>query len=205
MRIDLFVNFHDLIADIQITLIRVLLWSFVSWVGGISVGLFLKRFNTAYKIALYPVNFVKQISPFAWMPLAIIICGLGESSIAFVLIISMLLPSILMTVDLLKSLSKEVIEEAKLAGAHGWDLIWHIELPLATTALINQYRFLWSIGWNTVIAAEMLGVSKGLGFRLLDYRYLLAYKEMLVYIFVIGFIGIISDAMFRKIASIFEG
>ncbi len=198
-------NYTDIISDLRITLIRVLIWSVLSWLSGIGLGLFLKRFNGLYLISLIPINFVKQISPFAWLPLAIMICGLGEGAIGLVLGISMLLPSILLTIDLLNSLSREVIEEAKLAGAHGWSLIWHIELPLAGVGLINQYRLLWSIGWNTVIAAEMLGVSKGLGFRLLDYRYLLAYKEMLIYICIIGLIGIISDSIFRKIATFFEG
>jgi NitT/TauT family transport system permease protein len=58
---------------------------------------------------------------------------------------------------------------------------------------------MWAVGWSTVIAAEMLGVSSGLGFRLLDFRYLLAYPQMLFYMLVIGLIGVVSDLAFKKL------
>jgi ABC-type nitrate/sulfonate/bicarbonate transport system permease component len=197
-------NFNDLCSDIIISLSRVLFWTLISFLFGIIAGLGLKKYKLIYKLLIHPINFIKQISPFAWMPLAIIIFGISELSVGFVLLISMILPSALLTLDLLNSLSKEVIEEAKSAGAHGWDLFWHIELPLARLGLINQSRLLWSIGWNTLIAAEMLGVSKGLGFRLLDFRYLLAYKEMLIYIAIIGFIGIVTDYLLVKISNNYQ-
>lgn len=197
-------NFEILLSDIIITLARVITSSLLAWFLGLCIALLLKRFKLLEHLLIHPINFIKQISPFAWMPVSIMLFGLGEVSIAMVMLISMLLPGILLSLDMFRSLPKEIIEEAHSAGAHGRSLIWHIELPLCASALINQYRFLWAIGWNTVIAAEMLGVSQGLGFRLLDYRYLLAYKEMMIYILIIGLIGIISDYWLRKFAQYFE-
>jgi len=49
------------------------------------------------------------------------------------------------------------------------------------------------VGWTALIAAEMLGVKSGLGYRLLDFRYLLRYREMLAYIALIGGIGLLAD------------
>ncbi len=204
MRIVSSVNFDILLNDLYVTLARVLVSSLLAWLLGLCFALLLKRVRLLEHLFIHPINFIKQISPFAWMPVSIMLFGLGEYSIAMVMLISMLLPGILLSLDMFRTLPKEIIEEAHSAGAHGASLIWHIELPLCASALIHQYRFLWTIGWNTVIAAEMLGVSQGLGFRLLDYRYLLAYKEMMIYILIIGLVGIISDYWLRRFAQNFE-
>jgi len=46
----------------------------------------------------------------------------------------------------------------------------------------------------------MLGVSNGMGYRLLDFRYLLKYPEMLIYFIIMGFIGVIIDSLIKKMA-----
>lgn len=191
---------QQILSDSLITTFRVLIWSLIAWVGGIAVGILFRNHHTLYKILIHPINFIKQISPFAWLPLAIILFGLGEWSVGFVLWISMFFPCVIMTVELFRHLPGSVLEEARSAGAHGWYLLFHIELPLAMKGLITHYRLLWAVGWNTVIAGEMLGVSKGLGFRILDFRYLLEYRSMLIYIAIIGIIGVVSDKIIKSIA-----
>ncbi len=191
---------NTIFFDSLITTSRVLFWSLLAWILGIMFGILFRNHQLLYRIGIYPINFIKQISPFAWLPLAIILFGLGEWSVGFVLLISMIFPSMIMTVELFRHLPQSILEEAKSAGAHGWYLLFHIELPLSMKGLITHYRLLWSIGWNTVIAAEMLGVSQGLGYRILDFRYLLAYRSMIIYIIIIGMIGIISDKIIKSVA-----
>jgi len=55
------------------------------------------------------------------------------------------------------------------------------------------------LGWTVIIAAEMLGVNSGMGFRLLDFRYLLKYPEMLIYFIIMGLTGIIIDSILKRI------
>ena len=93
------------------------------------------------------------------------------------------------------------MEQAKLDGAAGWRLFREIELPLSLSGILDIYRVLWGVGWTAIIAAEMLGVRSGMGYRLLDFRYLLRYKEMLGYIAVIGGVGIIIDLLLQKLKS----
>jgi NitT/TauT family transport system permease protein len=150
------------------------------------------------------INFFRQISPFVWLPFAIIIAGLGELPIGIVLFTAMFFPGVIMVYETIDSFPRDVYEEAITSGANRRQLFLKIELPMLRKQLINIFRILWAVGWSTVIAAEMLGVSNGLGFRILDYRYLLNYKLMLIYIVVIGFIGVVSDYAFRKIAAVYD-
>jgi NitT/TauT family transport system permease protein len=192
-----------IISDILITLSRIAVASVIAWLAAIVTGILLSKYRSLYRLILPVLNFFRQISPFAWLPFAIIIFGLGELPIQFVLFTAMFFPSVLMVYEILQLFPKAVLEEARCAGAHGFTLIREIEIPMIMAQLIDVYRMLWAVGWSTVIAAEMLGVSRGLGFRLLDYRYLLAFPPMLLYIVVIGSIGIVSDMGINKIRNQF--
>ena len=79
-----------------------------------------------------------------------------------------------------------------------------MELPLSFISFLNLFRIIWGLGWSVIIAAEMLGVYSGLGFRLLDFRYLLQYPQMLIYFVVMGSVGILFDWILRKIVEKFE-
>jgi NitT/TauT family transport system permease protein len=105
----------------------------------------------------------------------------------------MLFNGILLSVEIFHNVPPSIIEEACLSGADKYGIARHILLPIATRELINLYRVLWSVGWTAIIAAEMLGVNSGMGYRLLDFRYLLQYREMMIYIAIIGAIGIATD------------
>lgn len=191
-------NLSLILTDIGYTLSRVLITTILAWLGSLGVALLLHKFTWAYKTCLPIVNFFRQISPFVWLPFAIIFFGLGEYPIGIVLITAMFFPGVIMMFETLDSFPKDVYEEAITAGAHSTQLYFRIVLPILWNQFLNIFRLLWSVGWSTVIAAEMLGVSQGLGFRLLDYRYLLEYKFMLIYIGIIGIIGILSDVTFRR-------
>lgn len=179
--------------DLYRTLWRVCLWTVLSWLLGASIGYAAYRSLLSEKLMLPVVNLMRHISPFCWLPLIILVSGIGELSVGLVLLLAMLFNAIVISISVFRAVPQDLIENACLDGACNRSLLRHIELPLALPGLIDLFRVLWSVAWTTIIAAEMLGVSSGLGYRLLDFRYLLRYKEMLIYILVIGIIGIITD------------
>ncbi len=88
---------------------------------------------------------------------------------------------------------QDYIDEAKVNGANNWQLLKFIEIPFTIVGLLNLFRVIWGLGWTIIIAAEMLGVESGIGFRLLDFRYLLKYPQMVIYLFAMGILGILND------------
>jgi ABC-type nitrate/sulfonate/bicarbonate transport system permease component len=193
-------NISTLMNDISWSFGRVAFASVISWLCCIFVGIVLHKFRLFYKIFLPLINFLRQISPFVWLPFAILLIGLGEIPIAIVLFTAMFFPGVIMVFETIESFPRDVHEEAVTSGASHLQMVFLIELPILWKQLVNIFRILWSVGWSTVIAAEMLGVSRGLGFRLLDFRYLLEYQSMLIYIAVIGVIGIASDRLILRFA-----
>ncbi|MBM4402916.1 MAG: ABC transporter permease subunit [Candidatus Cloacimonetes bacterium] len=194
-----------ILSDIIITLGRVTLWTIASWLGGMLVGFLCYRSKTLDMMVLPLVNFIRHISPFCWLPLIILIAGIGEISVGITLLISMAFHCVIITIEMLRAIPKEIIEQARLDGTSGWTMLRYIELPVSKTGIIDIFRVLWGVGWSAVIAAEMLGVSSGMGYRLLDFRYLLRYREMLLYIIIIGSIGVGTDHFLRYLKRILPG
>jgi len=185
--------------DLAVTLGRVTLWTTLSWLLGMIIGFVCFRSKVLNWLLLPPVNFIRHISPFCWLPLIIILAGIGEISVGITLLISMAFSCVIITIEMLRSIPREIIEQARLDGIDGWKMLWYIELPLSRAAIVDIFRVLWGVGWSAVIAAEMLGVSSGMGYRLLDFRYLLRYREMMIYIIVIGLIGVGTDFLLQRL------
>ncbi len=184
---------HYLPVDLLISLFRVILSTVVSYFLGVLIAYTCYKSLRLKRIVMIPVNFMRHVSPYCWLPLIILFAGIGEIAVGIVLVIAMLFNAIVIGIGIFNALPGDVMESAALDGAYGMRLIRYIELPLLYESLIDLFRVLWSVGWTALIAAEMLGVQSGLGYRLLDFRYLLMYKEMLAYIAIIGTIGIITD------------
>ena len=182
-----------LFSDILITFLRVSITTLCAWICGIAVGFFLFQSNVLKNILLPTINLIRHISPFAWLPFAIIWFGLGEPSIFFVMFITLFFPTVIAVSEFFSTIPGEYIDEAQVCGASRSQQFFQIELPLILNSLLNLLRVIWGLGWSVIVAAEMLGVNSGLGFRLLDFRYLLKYPEMLVYLLIMGGLGILFD------------
>jgi len=184
---------RELPFDLLYSLSRVILATGISFFLGLMIAYICYRNRRLQRFLLVPVNFLRHISPFCWLPLIILLAGIGELSVTLVLILAMLFNAIVIGIGIYRSIPRDILDAAALDGAFGIALFREIELPLLRAQMIDLLRVLWSVGWTALIAAEMLGVQSGLGYRLLDFRYLLMYREMLIYISLIGAIGIITD------------
>jgi len=190
--------------DIAGSLGRILLSVGLAWFISIIVGYLLHKSKRMYQLFTPSLNFIRNISPFAWLPFAIIWFGLGEAPIFFVMFVTILFPAIISALSIYESISPELLDEAAVNGTHGFNLFWYIEMPLALPKLVYSFRILWGLGWGTIVAAEMLGVKSGLGFRLLDFRYLLKYENMIIYLLIMGGMGVLLDWIFGKIQKVIE-
>jgi len=188
------------ISDLFISFFRVSFFAVISWISGIFGGYLIYHNSILNSLFLPTINFMRNISPFAWLPFAIAWFGLGEAPVAFIMFITLFFPTLIAASDSFSNISQDYIDEAKVSGASQSQLFLKIELPLTFLNLINLFRIIWGLGWATIIAAEMLGVKSGLGFRLLDFRYLLQYSKMLYYLIIMGITGVFIDFLLRKLA-----
>ncbi len=181
------------LGDASVSLVRVTLSVFLSWIGGMTIGKLMHSRQWLHQL-LYPgVNFVRHVSPYVWLPFAIIWFGIGEPPLYMVMTVAMFFPAVVISYEMFHSVPREYIDEAIICGAGEMEVFVHIEIPAVLPEIVNLFRILWGVGWTSIIAAEMLGVQSGIGFRLLDFRFLLQYPQMIRYVVMIGLIGVVID------------
>lgn len=167
---------------------------------GILVGYFLKLnliTNTVFQ-------FVRMTSPLAWMPIAIIIFGVGNKPIYFLIAVAAVWPIIINTAHGVRNVNVIWIKVVRMLGGHDWAVLRRAVIPAIIPDVLTGMRISLGISWIILVPAEMLGVPSGLGYYILDTRDRFNYGEMTAVILVIGFLGFISDTLLRIIQNKFS-
>ncbi len=160
---------------------------------GIWVGLsplFAKLTGTLFQ-------FLRMVSPLSWMPLAVMALGVGEAPVVFLLTFAAVWPILLNTAAGVAALDKSWLQLAHSLSATRSEVVRHIVLPGIVTHVLTGFRLALGIAWIVLVPAEMLGVSAGMGYFILDTRDRLAYDELMAGIVVIGCLGFALDVAAR--------
>ncbi|WP_370572273.1 ABC transporter permease [Methanomethylovorans sp.] len=168
---------------------------------GIPIGLMMGWFTIFNKILDPIIEMLRPIPPLAWIPFAIIWLGLTPVSAGFLIFIGAVFPIIINTFTGLKNVPRIYVEAARVLGCmQDRDLIRYVALPSALPSITAGIRISIGVGWMCLVAAEMFGVSKyGLGFKIWHHYYLHQMDMVLVYMLVLGFLGLFIDKVLRYI------
>lgn len=143
-------------------------------------------------------QFLRMISPLSWMPIAVMVLGVGNAPVIFLLAFAAVWPIILNTVNGVTQLDKNWLLLSESLSATRSELIFYLILPGITAHLLTGIRLAIGIIWIVLVPAEMLGVTAGLGYFILDTRDRLSYDELMAGILVIGILGFLLDWLARS-------
>ncbi|OPY47496.1 MAG: taurine transporter subunit [Methanosaeta sp. PtaU1.Bin028] len=147
------------------------------------------------------VEVIRPIPPLAWIPFAIVWFGLTHESAGFIVFVGAVFPILINTYVGFRSLPRVFVESAKVLGAtSNRDLIRYVAFPYALPSIAGGVRIAMGISWMCLVAAEMFGVStSGLGYRIWSYYYLHKMEYVLLYMIVLGLLGLFIDRAFRYV------
>jgi NitT/TauT family transport system permease protein len=172
---------------------------------GVPLGL-LTGLSRRFAQASTPLfQFLRMVSPLSWMPLAVIVLGVGDAPVVFLLAFAALWPILLNTAAGVGALDPDWLALARSLSATRRELILRIVLPGITAHLLTGVRLAIGLLWIVIVPAEMLGVSAGLGYFVLDTRDRLAYPELMAAIVLIGALGWALDALARGLHARWAG
>ena len=143
------------------------------------------------------VEFLRPLPPLAYLPLIIIWLGIGEASKITVIALAMLPPIIISTVSGVKSASKDHVNAARSFGASRMKLVRHVLLPSAVPSILTGVRIALGAGWSTLVAAELIAASRGLGFMIQSAAQFLVTDIVISGIFVIALIAFLFEILAR--------
>ena len=115
-----------------------------------------------------PIEFYRPIPPLAYLPLMIIWFGIGETSKVLLIFLSIFAPIVLGARSGVKSAAIEQIHAAYSFGATRWQVMRHVILPSAMPEILTAMRVGVGFGWTTLVAAEMVAATSGLGYMVLS-------------------------------------
>lgn len=182
-----------LIDDIGISLQRSGI-AFAAAVGlGIPLGLFMGQI-AAVERALDPIlQFFRQTSALALYPVFILILGLGEASKVFVIFWATLFPILLATIGGVKEVDRKLIEMARTYGATRRTVFLRVVLPASVPSIFVGLRLSATTALLLLIAAEMIGANKGLGFQVMNAQYNFQIPLMFAAIFLLAGLGLAAN------------
>jgi NitT/TauT family transport system permease protein len=190
-----------LIEDLPVSLVHFGLGMLAGLLIALPIGMLMGWFRAADRIMDPIVEIVRPIPPLAWIPFAIIWFGLTDQAAGFIIFVGAVFPILINTYVGFRSLPLVYVESAKVLGAtKDRDLIRYIAFPFALPSIAGGIRIAMGIAWMCLVAAEQFGVStSGLGYKIWSYYYLHEMDYVLLYMIVLGLLGLLIDRSFRYV------
>jgi NitT/TauT family transport system permease protein len=190
-----------LIISIGMTMYRLAIGFIISIMIGMAVGLAMVKFPGFGKTMSSFAIGLQSFPSIAWVPFAILLIGLNDFGILFVVILSSVFSVMISTYSGLRNIPIIYIRAAKNMGAKGFHLFRYLMIPAATPALIDGIKQAWSFAWHALIGAEILmAASIGIGHILLVGREFQAMDQIIASMITIFALGMIFDrVIFMKI------
>lgn len=166
-------------------------------VVGIPVGIAMGVSRIARGIFDPPIEFYRPLPPLAYLPLMIIWFGIGELSKVLLIFLACFAPVALAARAGVRSTSQEQIQAALSMGATRAQVVRHVILPSALPEILVGLRIGMGVGWTTLVAAEMVAATSGLGQMVLNASNFLRTDVVILGIIVIGLVAYAFEVLMR--------
>lgn len=164
---------------------------------GIPIGILIGYFSKLNLLTNTVFQFIRMTSPLAWMPVAIIIFGVGNKPVYFLIAMAAVWPIIINTAHGVRNVNPVWVKVVQMLGGHHQAVLRRAVIPAIIPDMLTGLRISIGISWIILVPAEMLGVPTGLGYYILDTRDRFNYGELTAVILVVGFFGFMSDTILR--------
>jgi NitT/TauT family transport system permease protein len=167
---------------------------------GVPFGIWL-GWNLRARMATAPLLEVfRPISPLAWIPIAILWFGVGDASATFIIFLGSFFPITLAAMNAVRNVPQMHLLAGRNFGLTRAELLRRVVFPATIPQLLVGLRLTLGIAWLVVVAAEMIAVSSGLGFLIIDARNAgNRYDLVVAGMVMIGVIGLLLDWAMRRL------
>ena len=157
------------------------------------LGLLIGRVALVRQLVDPTLQILRPIPVTAWLPLAMILFGLGPRSAFFLVFLGAFYPVLLNTVFGVRSVEPRLFEAASMLGCQGAAQFRRVVLPAALPAIFAGLRLGLGFAWVVIVIGEMTGVQTGLGAIIMEARQLSRTEIVISGMVVIGVAGFLSD------------
>lgn len=169
-------------------------WSVAALVG-VPLGIAMAWW-TKLKWIVFPIfQLIRPVPPLAWIPLTILWLGIGDTARMSVVFIAALVPWLMNSMLAVYSVDKLLIDAGKTLGASDRAILTRIVCRTALPTLVAAARMALGSAWSTLVAAEILAATAGLGYVAVNASQLLDTDVLIVAMIMIGLLGILLTSL----------
>lgn len=189
----------DLPLNIAISLGRVFggfaIGSAVGLLLGVAMGL-----SRRVEDYLHPTfKAISQVPVLGWLPLLMMLVGIGESLKLILIAKASLVPIALNTLQGIRGVPRQYFEVARVYQFSRAQLLRKVVLPAAVPSIFVGVRYGLTQAWLALVTVELLASSEGLGYLIVWGRQLFQLDLVLASILVVGVVGLLFDTGLGKI------
>ena len=164
------------------------------------LGIMIGRMPMARMLLDPFLQLMRPIPVTAWLPLSMILFGLGAKSAFALVCLGAFYPILLNTIFGVRSVDPKLFEAASMLGCRGGAQFYKVVLPAATPSIFTGLRLGLGLAWFVIVVGEMTGVPTGLGSVIMDGRTLSRTDLVVTGMIVIGAMGFVTDRIIVKIS-----
>lgn len=189
----------ELLKNLLISIIRVTEGFLLGAILGVAIGIqvaLIKNLRVAVSLIF---GLLRPIPVIAWIPLLILWMGIDEGSKITVIAIGSFWTVFINVVEGIRQVDKKYLEVATILGKSKSTLIWKVILPSAMPSIFTGVRVGIDVAWRSVVAAELIAASSGIGYMIMYARELSQTDVVLIGILSIGVTGILIEQVLKRI------
>lgn len=153
-------------AATQLTMKRMLIGYFLSIGIGLGIGVAMGTLKWVDETLGTLVLGLQSLPSVTWLPLALIWFGLNEQAIIFVVLMGSVNSIAISSRTGVRSIPPLLIRAGRMFGGRRWQMLLYVILPGMAPSMIQGLKLGWSFAWRSLLAAELLFVSRSLGYLL---------------------------------------
>jgi NitT/TauT family transport system permease protein len=160
---------------------------------GVPMGILVGRLRAVRETSSIPFQFLRMISPLAWMPIAVMAFATWDGAIIFLVAVAAVWPVLFSTAHGVRRIDPSWFKVARNLGAKPLHTLFIIIMPAIAQDALTGIRLALGVAWVVLVPAEYLGVTSGLGYAINDARDTLEYDRLAATVVIIGIIGFALD------------
>ena len=141
------------------------------------------------------VQFLRPISPLAWLPLGLVIFQKSEPAAIFTIALCAMWPTVINTAVGVRSINQDYLNVGRVLKLSRWKMLTKIVVPATIPYIFTGYRLSLGLAWLVIVAAEMLTGTPGVGGFLWQEYNSLVYSHIILSVMTIGAIGLVLDRL----------
>ncbi|BEJ48703.1 taurine ABC transporter permease TauC [Aeromonas dhakensis] len=186
---------QHLAASVQ----RILIALAAATLCGVTVGLAMGLSPTLRGMLDPLIELYRPVPPLAYLPLMVIWFGIGETSKVLLIYLAIFAPVAMATLAGVQGARQVRLRAARALGANRWQVLWYVIVPGALPDMLTGLRIGLGVGWSTLVAAELIAATRGVGFMVQAAGEFLATDVVLAGILVIALIAFTLELGLRAL------